>query len=201
MPIFCTEQKWKYAYLSDRIKSVFYYMVKPRSIHSHFLYEHLSTFRTFWRGAKSLIYLDVWIECVLIDIYVESLLFDSTVPHSKVEWDFLHCVIPFIITVCNISKNCDFNPLNAELNPYFHLLALLGAHPILHISRIRVKGNTFYSYILFCFGFLKTALIIVHVFLGIWHYMWSKQRESMKELCPMVQDGNYTWFMLVNEYR
>ena len=32
------------------------------------------------------------------------------------------------------------NPLNAELNPICHLLALLGAHPILHISRIRVKG-------------------------------------------------------------
>jgi hypothetical protein len=32
-----------------------------------------------------------------------------------------------------------FNPLNAELNPICHLLSLLGAHPILHISRIRVK--------------------------------------------------------------
>jgi hypothetical protein len=31
------------------------------------------------------------------------------------------------------------NPLNAELNPICHLLALLGPHHILHISRIRVK--------------------------------------------------------------
>jgi len=31
------------------------------------------------------------------------------------------------------------NPLNAELNPICHLLALLGSHLILHISRIRVK--------------------------------------------------------------
>jgi hypothetical protein len=31
------------------------------------------------------------------------------------------------------------NPLNAELNPTCHLLALLGAHHILHVSRIRVK--------------------------------------------------------------
>jgi len=30
------------------------------------------------------------------------------------------------------------NSLSAELNPICHLLALLGAHPILHISRIRV---------------------------------------------------------------
>jgi len=31
------------------------------------------------------------------------------------------------------------NPFNAELNTICHLLALLGAHPILHVSRIRVK--------------------------------------------------------------
>jgi hypothetical protein len=34
------------------------------------------------------------------------------------------------------------NPLNAELNPICHLLALLGAHHILHISRIRVNFST-----------------------------------------------------------
>jgi hypothetical protein len=32
-----------------------------------------------------------------------------------------------------------FNPLNSELNPICHPLALLGAHHILHISRIRVN--------------------------------------------------------------
>ena len=32
-----------------------------------------------------------------------------------------------------------FNPLNAELNPTCYLLALLGAHHYLQISRIRVK--------------------------------------------------------------
>jgi hypothetical protein len=31
------------------------------------------------------------------------------------------------------------NPLNAKLNPICHLLALLGDHHILHVSRIRVK--------------------------------------------------------------
>jgi len=31
------------------------------------------------------------------------------------------------------------NPLNAKLNPTCHFPALLGAHPILHVSRIRVK--------------------------------------------------------------
>jgi hypothetical protein len=33
----------------------------------------------------------------------------------------------------------ELNPLNAELNPMCNLLALLGDHPILHVSRIRVK--------------------------------------------------------------
>jgi len=35
------------------------------------------------------------------------------------------------------------NPLNAELNSTCHLLALSGAHHILHISRIRVKTQTY----------------------------------------------------------
>ena len=33
------------------------------------------------------------------------------------------------------------NPLNAKLNPICHLLTLLGAHHIFHVSRIRVKGH------------------------------------------------------------
>ena len=37
-----------------------------------------------------------------------------------------------------------FNPLNAELNPICKLLVLLGAHPILHVSRIRVNIGMFY---------------------------------------------------------
>ena len=42
-------------------------------------------------------------------------------------------------------KALDFfiNPLKAELNPICYLLALLGAHHLLHVSRIRVKSLTF----------------------------------------------------------
>jgi hypothetical protein len=42
-----------------------------------------------------------------------------------------------------------FNPLNAKLNPICHLLTLLGADPVLHVSRIKVKAppGTSYSYI------------------------------------------------------
>jgi len=35
--------------------------------------------------------------------------------------------------------NKSLNTLNAQLNPICHLLALLGAHHILHVSRIRVN--------------------------------------------------------------
>ena len=37
------------------------------------------------------------------------------------------------------SIKMDINPLNAELNFICHLLALLGAHHILHVSMIRVN--------------------------------------------------------------
>jgi len=37
------------------------------------------------------------------------------------------------------ARNGRLNPLNTELNPICYLLALLGAHHFLHVSRIRVK--------------------------------------------------------------
>jgi len=37
------------------------------------------------------------------------------------------------------------NPLNAKLNPICHVLALLGAHHILHVSGIRVKPGGSHS--------------------------------------------------------
>jgi hypothetical protein len=39
----------------------------------------------------------------------------------------------------------NFNPLNARLNPICHLLALLWAHHIFHISRLRVKHKPHYT--------------------------------------------------------
>jgi hypothetical protein len=40
---------------------------------------------------------------------------------------------------CTVHASKYSNPLNAELNPIWHLLVFLGAHPILHISKRRVK--------------------------------------------------------------
>jgi len=45
----------------------------------------------------------------------------------------------------SLPSSTEINPLNAELNPICRLLALLGAHRILHISRIKVKKNWSYT--------------------------------------------------------
>ena len=49
-------------------------------------------------------------------------------------------------------------PLNAELNPICHLLALLGAHHILHVSRIRVKPHFHFVHFLIFFSLSHVLL-------------------------------------------
>jgi len=44
-----------------------------------------------------------------------------------------------------------FNPLNTELNPICHLLALLGAHHIFHVSGLRVKHVQLVVSLTFCY--------------------------------------------------
>ena len=55
-------------------------------------------------------------------------------------------MISFNSQTCLTSGEEVINPLNAKLNPICHLLALAGAHHILHVSRVRVK---------YCFKFLS----------------------------------------------
>jgi len=60
----------------------------------------------------------------------------------KFSLQYLHEI--FLILIRNerdMIKNVywsSINPFNAKLNPIFHLLALLGARHILHVSRTRV---------------------------------------------------------------
>ena len=53
-------------------------------------------------------------------------------------FDYLHCLT--------------LNPLNPELNPIFYLLALLGAHNFLHVSRIRVELLTLRRLMSYIYG-------------------------------------------------
>jgi hypothetical protein len=46
------------------------------------------------------------------------------------------------LTAIYFASKIIINPLNAKLNPICCLLALLGAHHFLHVSRIRVKSLT-----------------------------------------------------------
>jgi hypothetical protein len=52
----------------------------------------------------------------------------------------LEKVVPSVAVIDHSDlKLRQLNPLNAELNPFCHLLALLGAHHIFHVSGLRVK--------------------------------------------------------------
>jgi hypothetical protein len=56
------------------------------------------------------------------------------------------CSFVILLEIMGFSKSVaevlqEINSLNAKLNPICHCLALLGAHPILHVSRIRVNSR------------------------------------------------------------
>ena len=51
-----------------------------------------------------------------------------------------------------VREEDNINPLNPELNPICYLLALLGAHHFIHVSRIRVKLLTFRRLMSYTYG-------------------------------------------------
>ena len=56
--------------------------------------------------------------------------------------DVCYCIV--LLFTQELKIFC-INPLNAELNPICYLLALLGAHHFLHVSRIRVNFDHHFS--------------------------------------------------------
>ena len=84
-------------------------------------------------------------------------------------WRYTHnfsiiniCVWLKLYILSNLIKHIGMtsvNPLNAELNPICHLLALL-AHHFLHVSRIRVKS-------------LTLRLLMSYIYIYIYIYIWS----------------------------
>jgi len=62
----------------------------------------------------------------------------------------------------HIRDSISINPLNAEVNPTCHLLAVLEAHHILHVSRIRVNMDAcsvFLIVLFYCTCLLHTELL------------------------------------------
>jgi len=77
------------------------------------------------------------------------------------------------------------NPFNAELNPICHLLALLGAHHILHVSRVRVNPSV-------CF--FSNCAVIVFVLtsplsVGQRAELRNPQKESFRRNTIPVKEG------------
>ena len=68
-----------------------------------------------------------------------------------------------VLKETSISLHITVNPLKAELNPICHLLALLGVHHFLHVSRIRVKS-------------LTLRLLMSHIYIYIYIYDISSLR-------------------------
>ena len=99
----------------------------------------------------------------LVDSFEFTRFFSGKIFRDKWNWQCLRGAISMILHVkftygCNAVINKilfeeffnylehtekSINPLNPELNPICYLLALLGAHHFLHVSRIRGKLLTF----------------------------------------------------------
>jgi hypothetical protein len=57
------------------------------------------------------------------------------------------------------------NALNAELNPICHLLALLGVHHFLHVSRIRVKSLTLRILMSYIYIYIYIYTIRIYIYI------------------------------------
>ena len=74
-----------------------------------------------------------------------------------------------------------FNPLNPELNTICYLLALLGAHHFLHVSRMRVKLLTFRRLMSYIYIYIY-IYILEHSFLM---FLDHTQRRSTAGRTPL----------------
>jgi hypothetical protein len=76
-------------------------------------------------------------------VLISSTIFVWDIYHSKKKWARYDkkFTLVFILSTSYFCQILTFNPLIAELNPICHLLALWGAHHVIHISRMRVKNR------------------------------------------------------------
>ena len=88
--------------------------------------------------------------CLPVESSLSSSRYEHCVPHLVAQWRDSGSFVfrrgitgashtPLILFGSKKESARKFNSLNAELNPICHLLALLGDHHILHVSRMRVK--------------------------------------------------------------
>ena len=115
--------------------------------------------------------------------------------------DLLHIILrdPYIkhANVKHIWIIILINPLNAELNPICHLLALLEAHRILHVSKIRIKhlflkNCGYYKFLIRCAEFLRNKVFIhftIHlcfILMLIWCNIPEDELKKSKHVVVLV---------------
>ena len=95
------------------------------------------------------------------------------------QYDFIGCSKCKNLRITQ--KNGRVNPLNPELNPICYLLALLGDHHFLHVSRIRVK--------LLNFRRLSHIYIYIYIYIYMEHpflmFLDHTQRRSTVGRTPL----------------
>jgi hypothetical protein len=74
---------------------------------------------------------------VVLNIWLVNVMFLCPTALIHLFWVLFY---PFVLLQCPTTTaqkypNIQFNPLNAELNPICHFLALFGTHHIFHVSR------------------------------------------------------------------
>jgi len=100
----------------------------------------------------------------------------------------LLCTVPLVAVICqenwlfqiwhsakiSFLSILVFNPLNAELNLICHLLALLGVHHFLHVSRIRVNVLA------------GSSLPVIDMFVSMYQKWHAWRRNSYKLGIPLM---------------
>ena len=82
--------------------------------------------------------------CMLLHGYtVFVILFANWIPFYNSRSVFDHITLSVYALQCYMCLSWTFNPLNAELNPIRHLLALAGARHFVHVSRVRINHNLY----------------------------------------------------------
>jgi hypothetical protein len=81
-----------------------------------------------------------------------------------------------------------FNPLNIKLNPICHMLALLGAHHILHVSRIRVNVTNLNKYNENVTNAMMYGIMLPVEGLCTYNtqFFYSCHEQAMKEATPYI---------------
>ena len=100
-----------------------------------------------------------------MEISVERTLAYNTIKFYLIHVKILHDIVYRKAEYEIIGTREGINPLNPELNPICYLLALLGAHHLLHVSRIRVKLLTFRLLMSYIYIYIYIYIYMEHPFL------------------------------------